>query len=213
MALVLLGDVVGSRRIPDRRSFRKHVEQAFGELSRTREEALEVPIQLILGIDTFGAVVREAAAVPDLALDLWLALRPERARLIFARGPLDVGRGSTDFGRLDGPVLHAAKAAIVELEGRGDLLGFVGFGAGLDPALDAAGMLLGLACTAWTERQAEVVRHYRALGEQKAVARRLGVSPQAVSDSLKKSRYETVARSIAALADSLGGQTGPAAKR
>ncbi len=188
--VALVGDIVKSRSIPQRRRFEARLAECLAMINARYAGMVVAPVRPVLGVDTISGVLKAGVPVLDLAVDMLLELRGERIRLAFGLGRIDVGLGTGDASRADGPAFHRAAAALEQLEARGGLIALTGYGARIDPILNAGAGLASLVLENWTERQMEVIQGYRMLGRQAAVAEKLGISQQAVSDSLKKSHYE-----------------------
>lgn len=188
--VALVGDIVKSRSIPKRRRFEARLGECLAMVNARYGDMVVAAVRPVLGVDTVSGVLKAGAPVLDVAVDMLLGLRDERIRLAFGLGRIDVGLGTGDASRADGPAFHRAAAALEELEARGGLIALTGYGARIDPILNAGAGLASLLIENWTARQMEVILCYRTLGRQAAVAEKLGISQQAVSDSLKKSYYE-----------------------
>ena len=55
--------------------------------------------------------------------------------------------------------------------------------------MEATAKLHDVVSSSWTSREAEAVHVYRLVGTQAAVARRLRITQQAVSDALSRARF------------------------
>ncbi|KGN33131.1 hypothetical protein N802_13845 [Knoellia sinensis KCTC 19936] len=110
--VALIGDVVASRSVKDRRGLHRAVEAALAE-TNDRVDHVE-PLEITVG-DEFQGVYPHLGAALEAALRTRLALRPS------AESRYGLGRGATTTldkarGIKDGPAWWAAREAIVEVE-------------------------------------------------------------------------------------------------
>lgn len=200
MNIVILGDIVNSRLIENRLEFGTDLRMLLERLS---SKSLLLTQFSMMGIDQFVAVSSHARGLLDLILDLALGLYPYQVRIAIARGEIDVGLLSGIAQNMDGPAFHRAAAAIERIESQSDFLGFNGFGEALDAAVNAASVLLALSINAWSAKQRRVIVQVRKETTQVQAAEVLGITPQAVSDSLRSSRYRDVKRALAGMEKAL----------
>lgn len=205
--VVVLCDVRGSRRLPDRAAFVRGLESTLERVNRNADPLLGT-FDLQAGLDEFAGVVRPGRAGP-LLLELWEELHPVEVRFAVARGELDVvpesdGEGPPGAAGFDGPAFHRADGLLDRLRG-GDRLVAIHTGAGEreDRLLTALGDLLYGRILGWTERQVEVARAYRRAGSQAAVGRELGVSQPTVSRTLAAAEYERTTEAGRAFVETL----------
>ena len=194
--IVLIADVVNSAGLPARAAFGRRLPGILTLVNRRHRANLQAPLAVAKGIDTLSAIFSRPAQAHELAADLTLATRPQFIRISLAWGPLDVNPRSKDPRLADGPAFHAAQDAIERLEHEAERLSLVGLPPAADLALRPALALLGLALDALTPRQAEIIFLYRRLATQEAVAAKLGITPQAVSDAFRKARADLLLRNL-----------------
>lgn len=189
---VVLGDVVGSRAVADRRGLDRRLRAALRAVNEAHEADIGAWFTPLKGIDEFGGTLTAAEAAYDVVRTIQEGLHPAAARYVVVAGTVDVNPDATELHVMDGPAFHRADALLADLE-TGHLAVETG-----DPTVDdlatAAGDLALAIRERWTERQAEVAAAYRRLGTQAAVADRLGVSQQAVSKTLRAAGYDRVRR-------------------
>lgn len=201
---VVIGDLVDSRAVPDRRRAAGTLRKALSEGTRAFAGELEAPPALTKGIDEFAAVLRSPAPVFRLCRRINFSIHPLRFRFAVIRGAIDIGIETGDAARMDGPAFHAASDGIDSIRGRKESYFFQ---LGRDP--QAATWLNVLANTVqvimngWTANQVAVVALADEIGVQKEIAKRRKVTPQAVSDALKAANWSEVARAFALIDDYL----------
>jgi hypothetical protein len=199
----MIADVVGSRKLPDRPGFGHHLESLIETLNQRHASVLQSPLMISKGIDTLVAVLANASGIFPLALELMLGLKPHVVRLSFAAGEIDVNPGLHEARLMDGPAFHFAARQIERLERDHELLGICGFGPSMDLLLQPAAALFGQSIMQLTSHQANIMLLYRVMGSQEAVAERLAISQQAVSDALRKARYDFIERNLQRLQNAL----------
>lgn len=196
---VMLGDVVGSREIDDRRAFRTQFEDARTTVTEAYGEDFAAGPAVLKGIDELGAVMTTAERLYDVVVTLDELLHPHSIRLAVASGEIEFGVDEADVSRMDGEAFHRATALLESIE-RADLqFGLDAGGGPLDTAIaDEINLLLHLR-NSWTDRQRDVVARYERAGNQQVVADELGVSQQAVSNVLRGASWplvETIERRL-----------------
>ena len=185
----LIGDVVDSRRHPDRAGLQRELTDALACANRETGEGLAAPFSLTAG-DEVQALFRDPADVVDAVVRITDAVAP--ARIVFGLG---FGALETDLGPdpafLDGPCFHRAREALAEARRQGSWLVARGLGDADDAVLSALFRLLGEIRAGWTELQAKHVAGARER-PQKEVAEALGKAESTVSESLKAAGFQAI---------------------
>ena len=201
----VIGDLVGSRTIDPavRANVQKALKDVLGDLSR-QMPAVAVPMRLTAG-DEFEGLVRSAPELFPIVRRVSDAIYPVQMAFGVGVGPITTGdfEPDADVAAIDGPCFHNARAALQRAQRRGVWVTVAGFGAVGDGALGVVFDLLGLLRSGWTEKQAAYVAAAREQ-LQKDVARKFGVSPSVVSESLKSAHFDHVRRAEDTLSMLLG---------
>lgn len=188
---VVLGDVIGSRKIDDREAFRRTFAEARERIADAYEADFAAGPSVLKGIDELGAVMTDLATLYDVVLELQDALYPHAIRIAVASGEIEVG-GNGDVAHMDGEAFHRATELLESIEADGLR---VGLDTGVDPldtaVADEINLLVHLR-ESWTDRQRDVVARYERAGTQRAVADELGVSQQAVSNVLQGAAWPLI---------------------
>ena len=192
---VLVGDMIRSRAITERGKMAQRVEAQVRLVNRRWRDAWVAPLTTTRGMDEISGVLRDARPAFDIVVFLNAALHPARFRSALASGAVDVAPKSGDAAAMDGPAFHHAADALAQARRRG--LPFVAAieGAPLEVCglVEATAKLHDVVSSSWTSREAEAVHIYRLVGTQAAVARRLRITQQAVSDALSRARFSELA--------------------
>jgi hypothetical protein len=192
---VIAGDLVRSRAIPDRagaaRALRPAIARATGQAPASHWLA---PLAPSLGIDEVRGVLRSPEHVVAVICSLWIAAWPLRFRFSIASGPIDIGLRLHDAAAMDGPAFHAAADALgrARREGLALALSLAGLDAPTAGLAEAAASLYHETMSGWSARTAEVIGRYRRSGNQSKAARALGITQQAVSDTLIRAQWRTL---------------------
>lgn len=192
--VVLVGDLVGSRALPERQAAQERLEAALEQVHRTARNAHESPIvvpPMITVGDEFQALLNRAGPTVDMMAQIRDAMWPIEVSCGVGRGAIATPLRKDAIGRMDGPAFHAAREAIGRAKPRRGTA-FAGFEPQGDQVL--FGLYQGLHAIArrWTERQVEVMRLVRRGGTQVEIAKALGVSQSVISQSLAASSYDEV---------------------
>lgn len=179
---MFIGDVVRSREnVDDRRwHLQRHLEKTLSSLNARFSDQIPSQFTITLG-DEFQGTVSSGEQVPEVVLDLFLAVRA-KLRLGIGYGEIHTGLKERAIGS-DGPAWHMARAALGEAKLAHQGLPCVFRSSDERSARILTGCLASLA--AWTEfltvRQSEVLLALRQTGSLAAAAGELGVTPQRVS--------------------------------
>lgn len=182
---VLLSDVVGSRRIADRKKFEKTLAATLEQVSREFAPVFETPVQVWKGLDETAALIKQPWRLYEVMNAIDEGLAPHTMRFVLVQGEVDVLPAAGDVSKADGDAFHTAAEEMLALKSSG-----LKFACRTQhPAVDAAWQVqvnaLWLIKSGWTERQRSVYRLYCETGLQEAVAKQLNVAQQTVSKTLK----------------------------
>ncbi len=204
--LAISGDLVGSRRVGDRKGFQKLIEGVMLAAGSEFESDLIAPPKLTRGIDEFSALLVSPARAFDVLRAINEAIWPHRFRAGFGWGEVDVGAADRDAARMDGKAFHRAAAGLE----RAHLLRVpvgIGFAYVLDDSvvgpLEALADAHGVIVEGWSKGAAEKIRVRRRVETAVEVARELGIAHQAASDGIRKGRFDTLLRIEAAISSLL----------
>ena len=188
--VAVIADIVQSRRIVgiDRHDLQKKVEITLADLNRRFVDSVAAKFVITVG-DEFQGLLRTARVIPELIRYLETTLPDVKIRLGIGRGDLDTALRKEAIG-MDGPVWHAARAAIRSAENDHRLGGvFVGFGDD-DPILNGLARVLYYVRNRLTKKQRTILEQLLKSNNQSTLAKRTGVSPQAISKQVRASGSE-----------------------
>ena len=182
---VLLSDVVGSRNIRDRRGFEKKLAATLKAMQQQHHSVFEMPIQVWKGLDETAAMLKQPWKLYELMDAMDEAIAPAKIRFVLVKETVDVMPQHNAVAEADGAAFHLAATRMLDLKKSG--LKFT-CSTGNDPfdqAWQSQVNLLWLVKGRWTERQRRMFRMYSQTGLQDDVAKRLNISQQTVSKTLK----------------------------
>ena len=112
--IALIGDVVGSKELPQRSAFQRRLGKV---LAQTTDGALHIasPYTITLG-DEFQAVYRKADQLFADVFTILAEIHPVQARIALGVGALSTRINSAQALGMDGPAFHAARAALTALK-------------------------------------------------------------------------------------------------
>lgn len=194
--VVVIGDVVGSRELPDRAAAQERIRAAVASFNDRHGAVLAAPLDLTGG-DEMKTILDDPSVVVDLVTELTEELHPLTLVWGVGRGPLDTS-WTDDVGGLDGPCFYRARQAVQEASDEGVWARVHGFSDLDDQVLSALFRLAGAVRASWTEKQWRYVRSVRERS-QKATAETFGVTAGAVSQSLGRARFRDVLEAEAVL--------------
>jgi hypothetical protein len=113
--IVLVADLVASRRIVERRAVQDRLRGCLRQLNGKKREGLLSPYTITLG-DEFQAVFSTPDRLFRDALAVLIALHPVGVRFSCAVGEISTAINTKETIGMDGPAFHAARAAIDRLK-------------------------------------------------------------------------------------------------
>lgn len=183
----VIGDIVGSRRLPDRASFQGRFLRAVAELNRNCRPGLVVSRFAVTTGDEFQGLLRSPGPAYDILVELGSELGVS-FRLGVGWGRVDTALRPEAVG-MDGPAFHLARAALLAGKATGRSFSFRSGSPPRDDLVDSHAALLERLRRSWTERQREVIQAVETHGTQAAAAIALGVTPAAVSQVLSAAQW------------------------
>lgn len=198
--VVVIGDIVGSRQLPDRAAAQDRLREAVAAFNAKSEGELAAPLD-VTGGDEIKTILDDPVVCVDVITHLSEALHPMAMAWGVGRGPITTS-WVPDVGNLDGPCFHRARQASEEASKDGIWARAYGFSPLDDRVLGALFRLMGAIRSTWTDKQMAYVRSAR-VQSQKATATEFGVTEGAVSQSLQRARFADLEEAEATLRELL----------
>lgn len=112
--IVLIGDIIASRKVQDRPSIQKKLKAALRQVNRRNANVLS-PYTITLG-DEFQAVFDRADGLFTDMISVLAALFPEQVRFSIGVGALDTPVNRKQAIGMDGPAFYLARRGIEQLK-------------------------------------------------------------------------------------------------
>jgi hypothetical protein len=194
--LVIIGDLVSSRTLPDRQDVQRRLEVALHQVNAARA-GLTSPYTLTLG-DEFQAVLDRGSRVFLDAVTIQAAVHPVLVRFSLAVGDLSTAVNPHQALGMDGPAFHDARAGIETLKNQDSLLRLCL----ADPdttALANAGLsLISHAFRRWQTRRIQILSALQNDRPVPEIAEALEISEQAVYKNVSDGHLRDVLDAFAA---------------
>jgi SatD family (SatD) len=188
---LLLGDVVNSRHIAKRKPFEKKLAAVLNKVAIDYKKYMEAPLTNWKGIDEVAAIIKPAAVygiINEINNDIY----PQRMRFVLIKGFIDIAPGLTDITKMDGVIFHEAVNSMNVLKKEKNMFKQVSGNAAFDTAFNNQVNLLMLMKKRWTEKQHHLYAAYALGNTQEEIARKMKITQQTVSKTLKSIDAEPV---------------------
>lgn len=200
--LVLIADLVASRRAPERQSLQHRLTAELNTLNRETPRPTS-PYTLTLG-DEFQAVFDRADRIFADLVRLLSALHPMRIRFSLGLGAITTDLNPEQALGMDGPAFYAARDGIERLKASGDLLRIEGLP---DAALANGSLrLVSQRMDKWHANRFAILHRLMRDDSVQAIADDLGISEQAVYKNIHSGGLDAVIEVLSALTDILNRQ-------
>lgn len=205
---VIVGDLVGSRSISGREVVSHRIKSIIDRINEDFKKEFYAPLTLTLGMDELSGVLKRENMSYRICRLINEQVHPYLFRFAIAKGAVDVGVSSKDARKMDGPAFHTS-ASMIQHAKRENLYYCFNLGSRdkeLDSLLNGLANILHLLRSSWTEHQRHVVELYEKLQSQKAVARKMEITQQAVSDALIQAHWKELNRAEITIDEILSGK-------
>jgi hypothetical protein len=190
--LVLVGDLVGSRRIAGRSAVQEKFKACLAQLNAKKREGLVSPYTITLG-DEFQAVFSTPDRLFRDALTILLSLHPVSVRFSCAIGEISTAINTRQAIGMDGPAFHAARATIESMKKTESLFAITSSdGAGL-AFINRSLALVSHAIRNWPVSRLKILHGLSENRSVEQIARDLRVTEQGVYKSIDAGAIWTIA--------------------
>lgn len=206
---IVVGDVVDSRESDRREGLERDLTEGLDSVNNAFQEDIVADFVRLKGVDEIAGVLRTPANAYGVIRSITERIHPVSIRFAVVFGAVDIAPNSSDVATMDGSAFHRADELLSRIETQDRLVGVDIHTTGVDSGRRSDGRreednsllcdlladhldLIQLWKSRWTERQVELVRAYRSYDSVVAVADEVGVTPQTVSESLRRSRAQTI---------------------
>jgi predicted transcriptional regulator len=192
---VIVGDLVGSRKISDRRSLARKIRSVINRINKEFQKEFYAPLTL-KGMDELSGILKQTRMSYRICRHLNEKLYPHLFRFAIVTGVLDIALDTKDARTMDGPAFHRS-ADMIRIAKKEDLYYCFDLKLPLEElnqCLNELTNMIHLIRADWTKHQRLVVDLYQKRGNQKKVAKRLGITQQAVSDAIQQAHWKELKR-------------------
>ena len=190
--IVLTGDLKSSRKLKDRAKVQESLKNSLNEINATFKKGIVAKFRIVQG-DSFQGMISS----PDHLFDIYYILFGNITHKFYLG--IGIGEIYTDLSgnveEIDGEVFHKAICALEKAKRHNYWIVFEA-GWKIDGILTYLLNFMADIMWNWTDRQREIVIHYRKMKNQKNeytlrdLAEEIGVRKQTISKILKRSRYK-----------------------
>lgn len=117
--IILIADIVSSRKITQRASFQKNLKDLFNKINKGSKSIIS-PLTITLG-DEFQAVYKSPGGLFKDLSQMLQVLHPERARFSIGIGEISTRINRQQAIGMDGPAFHLARKGLEEIKSTGRL--------------------------------------------------------------------------------------------
>lgn len=186
----IIGDIIGSRKLEDRQDVQKTFLAMAKEANRLYEADIASPFTVTIG-DEFQVLLKNSYITPQIIDYVKREMAP--VELVFGVG---IGEILTDINPklaigMDGPAFHFARKAIEQAKKKKPKIiyksDFPGMG-----MIDSLNYFIESCTERRTKRQQQILEYLSQNLTQEAIANKLGIKQQSVSDIIKLSYLSEV---------------------
>ena len=189
--IVLVGDLVASRRIAERSEVQEKLRDCLKQLNSKKREGLVSPYTITLG-DEFQAVFGAPDRLFRDAVTVLIALYPVAVRFSFAIGEISTAINTKQAIGMDGPAFHDARATIDHLRRTKSLFAIASpDGAGFT-LINQTLALVSHAIGKWPRSRLEILQGISENHSVRQIARDLRVTDKAVYKSIDAGAIRTI---------------------
>ena len=189
--IVLVGDLVASRRIVERSAVQERLRACLRQLNSKKREGLLSPYTITLG-DEFQAVFSTPDRLFRDSLTILIALYPVEVRFSFAIGEISTAINTKQAIGMDGPAFHEARETIDHLKKTKNLFAIASSdGTGLT-LINQSLALVSHTIGKWPRNRLVLLRGLTENHTVKQLARDLRVTDKAVYKSIDAGAIRTI---------------------
>jgi len=189
--VVIVGDVVKSRKIRDRLDYWEKLKIVADEINRNYRDVFYAPIVILKG-DEISAVLKDPSSTYTIIREFQESFLPYNMRFVAVYGFIDVALETKNASLMDGPAFWKANKYLEEIKKKKKYVVINMGNETIDALITAVANLVAYIKNTWTSRELEIIRLYEKCRNQKKVAEKYGISQQAVSDALKRAYWQIV---------------------
>ncbi|WP_457556084.1 SatD family protein [Candidatus Pyrohabitans sp.] len=188
----MLGDVVSSRRLVDRREFQNKLEKTCEEINKVYAEDIYADFKILKGTDEIAGVLSDLSNIYKIVSTIQEQLYPNYMRFAVVLDHIDTALESRDAALMDGPAFHKASDIMNKLKKSKLMFDMSVSDKIIDTAISGQINLILLLKKNWSPKQRLIVGEYEKTKNQSKIAKKLGITQQAVSKILGRSMWKEI---------------------
>ncbi len=189
---VLLGDVISSSKIRNRKGAQKKLARACKEVNTVYAKDICADFKILKGIDEIGGVLSTMRNIYNIITTILGQLYPNLIRFVLVFDYIDTAIDTGDIAKMDGSAFHKASDIMPVLK-KSKLMFDMRVGDKmLDNCIAGQVNLILLLKKNWSTKQNRIVREYEKTKNQDEVAKKLGITQQSVSNTLNRSMWKEI---------------------
>jgi hypothetical protein len=186
---VLLGDVISSKKLPNRENFQNKLINGCNIVNRKYKPDIYSYMNIIKGSDEIGVVLKDISKFYSIINEISQIIGPNLMRFVLVKGQIDTGLDQREISRMDGPAFHRASNLMNQLKDE-KLIFKMDTGDQIFDKLVINNInLIYLIEKKWSSKKASIINEYEKTGDQRRVAEKYSVKQQDVSYHLNSSNY------------------------
>jgi hypothetical protein len=201
--IVIIGDVVDSRHLPDRQKFQGRLKQQLAATSRHAKD-MASPYTITLG-DEFQAVYRKAGSVFADLIGIMAEAHPAQIRVSIGVGGLTTSVNPKQALGMDGPAFYAARESLTRMKKRPGLLRITGEAPGAWNLANRGLSLVTRQVRGWERNRLVVLAALLRGDDVPKIASALGISKVAVYKNINAAALDDVVGLCQELTGALNG--------
>jgi SatD family (SatD) len=182
---LILGDVINSRSIADRKAFEKKIKLAIQQVAKTYDSSLKLPIQRWKGLDEIALIVNDVENIFSVLQCINKIIFPNQMRFVVTKGSLILPKNVVEISKLDGDIFTKASELMAELKKEKLIVKLDAVDAERDFALENQINGFYILKENWTEKQHNIYTLFAQTNSQELVAKKIKTTQQLVSKTLK----------------------------
>lgn len=188
--LVLIGDIISSRKIINRHLVQKRLYHTIRKINRYNID-LTSPYTLTLG-DEFQAVFHNANRMFFDSITILTDLYPVKIRFSFGYGSIETPINTIQAIGMDGPAFHYARHAMNELKKSNNLYSFSGIEKDVESFINHILSLISHTLRNWKANRYNILRMLMENINISTISKKLKISDTAVYKNINAGAIETI---------------------
>lgn len=197
--LIVIGDLVSSRKIANRDTVQKNLNAILKELNKTNNSILS-PYTITLGDEFQGVLEKSSGVFPDF-IAIMLNLYPVKIRF-----SLGIGSISTSINRemaigMDGEAFHYGREGIEEIKKTGYYFNVKGISSEHSNLIRHSLFLISGQINKWNKNQLQIFYELNRDTKVKDISGILGITEQAIYKSINKEEMHLIREMLEEISD------------